>query len=172
MTKFQKKMARIKKEQSEKKATPKLPWKILTQLHTVKIGKAFWMLTKDMMFATPGGRYIVPEGFLFDHASVPRIATSIVPPVKSAIAEASVLHDWFYVTNSKNVPRKFADECLKHLTLANGGSKMLANLAYAAVRIGGGGLYNKQAQHEKIESRAYPRYKNKTHDELIQKLIT
>ena len=126
-------------------------WKILDALHTVKIGKALWMLTRDMRFMTPEGLILVPKGFVFDHASVPRAFTAIVPPVKSAIAEASVIHDYLYALNSDPVSRKFADKCLKYLTIVNGGSKLLANTAYKAVRVGGFSSFRKKYDYDKLK---------------------
>jgi len=145
-------------------------WQILTPLSTVKVGIKLWMLTRAMKFNTPEGKFKVPVGFLFDHASVPRIFTRIVPPVKSAIAEASVLHDWFYNKESKDVPRKFADECLKELTRVRGGSKALCFNAHTAVRLGGGGLYNKIYFEEKMVD-VYPEHKGLTAKELKLKIL-
>jgi hypothetical protein len=136
-----------------------MDWKILTTLHTAKIGPALWILTKDMVYATPEGVFSVPAGYLTDHASVPRMFTSVVPPVKSAVAEASILHDWFYNKDSEDVPRAFADKCIKELTIANGGSKSLANVTYAAVRVGGRGLYNKEYSIDKLRD-AYPEFRD------------
>ena len=147
-----------------------MEWKILTPLETVKIGKALWMTTEDMVFQTPKGIYTVPKWFVFDHASVPRIFTSIVPPVKSSIAEASVLHDWFYVTDSEDVPRKFADQCLRHLTIANEGSKLLAFNAYTAVRVGAIFLYNKESHLDKLVG-VYKRYQGLEHKDSISKVL-
>ena len=143
-----------------------MDWEILTPLKTAKIGPALWILLEDMVFNTPKGQFTVPAGYLTDHASVPRMFTSFVPPVKSALAEASILHDWFYNKDSEDVPREFADLCLKEICKANGGSSTLAGLAYRAVRIGGGSLYNKEFMREKIKREAYPRYQMCTHGML------
>lgn len=136
-----------------------MEWAILTTLKTAKIGPALWILLEDMVYNTPRGQFTVPAGYLTDHASVPRAFTAVVPPVKSAIAEASILHDWFYNKDSEDVPREFADECLKELTKANGGSCTLANTAWVAVRAAASGLYNDHYSIDKLKDQAYPAFK-------------
>lgn len=145
-----------------------MEWKILNTLKTAKIGPKLWILLDDMHYETPVGQFTVPAGYLTDHASVPRAFTSVVPPVKSAVAEASILHDWFYNRDSKDVPRDFADLCIRELTLANGGSKALAYTTWAAVRAGGSTLYNKEFMKAKIMREAYDDFKYCTHDILKQ----
>ena len=134
-------------------------YQVLTPLKTVKIGPALWMLLEPMKYRTPRGVFTVPAGYLTDHASVPRIFTSVVPPVKSTIAEASILHDWFYNKDSEDVPREFADECLRELIISQGGSKSMAYAAWSAVRLGASRLYNKQYYIYKLNKEAYPMYR-------------
>jgi hypothetical protein len=141
-----------------------MEWRVLTSLQTVKIGRKLWMLTAPMVYRTPHGNFLVPAGFITDHASVPRIFTSIIPPVQSAIAEASILHDWFYSKDSRIVSRKFADLCLRELTIANGGSKALGGIAWAAVRVGGRSSYRHCHSAEKIKQCAYPFFRGFTQD--------
>jgi len=143
-------------------------FKVLTVLKTAKIGPKLWILLDDMLYDTPMGRFRVPAGYLTDHASVPRAFTSIVPPVQSCVAEASILHDWFYNTDSKDVPRDFADECIKELCIARGGSKLLGRTTWAAVRVGGGGLYNKAPFIDKLKTEAYPEFQMCTQGMLMQ----
>ena len=109
------------------------------------------MLDRPMSFLTPQGIFTVPEGYLTDHASVPRAFTGFVPPVQSELAEASILHDWFYNKDSEDVPRKFADLCLRELCISRGGSKAMAYAAWFAVRAGGGSLYNKEYYLDKLK---------------------
>ena len=136
-----------------------MEWGVLTPLQTIKIGRKLWMLSTNMEYSTPDGVFKVPAGYITDHGSVPRIFTSIVPPVQSCLAEASVLHDWFYNKDSEDVPRKFADLCLRELTIARGGNKSMAYTAWSAVRTSAGSLYNKEYFAEKIVRDAYHEYK-------------
>ena len=145
-----------------------MDFKVNTILCTAKIGPKLWILLKPMNYDTPLGNFTVPAGYLTDHASVPRAFTSVVPPVQSCVAEASILHDWFYNTDSEDVPREFADECIKELTKARGGSALLGNVTWAAVRAGGGGLYNKAAFITKLKTEAYPEFMYADQDMLNQ----
>jgi hypothetical protein len=137
-------------------------WSVDSALKTVKIGPKLWMLLAPMKYTTPRGKFTVPKGYLTDHASVPRFFIRIVPPVQSEIAEASVLHDWFYNNNSPSVPRDFADKCLRELTIANGGDKSMAYAAWSAVRTCGWRLYRKESYVEKIARSCYDRWKRCT----------
>jgi len=143
-----------------------MEWRVLTSLQTVKIGKKLWMLTAPMCYETPNGCFYVPAGFITDHASVPRVFTSIVPPVQSTIAEASILHDWFYNRDSRIVSRKFADLCLRELTIVRGGSPAMGYAAWAAVRVGGWSSYRKELCDRKIKRGAYPFFKGFTSDRM------
>ena len=145
-------------------------WRLLSPLRTEKIGIALWMLTDDMYFDTPKGIIIVPKGFVFDHASVPRLFTALVPPVKSAIAEASVLHDWLYMQGVlDHISRAFADDGLRELTRLRGGSKLLCFNAYIAVHVAGAGLYNKSNFENKLKD-VYPEYKGLDYAGLMFKI--
>lgn len=146
-------------------------WRVCTSLSTTKIGKKLWILNEPMLYETPEGMFTVPAGYLTDHASVPRMFTSVVPPVQSCIAESSILHDWFYNTDSEDVPRPFADLCLKELALSLGGSKVVANAAYAAVRMGGGSLYNREPYWNKLKREGYPWVKYATKDILEEMFV-
>lgn len=143
-----------------------MEWRVLTALQTVKIGRKLWMLTRPMVYNTPRGSFVVPAGYITDHASVPRVFTSVVPPVQSCVAEASILHDWFYNKDSEDVPREFADLCLRELTIVRGGSTALGYAAWSAVRLGGGFLYNREFFSKKIHREAYPEFKGCTPDVL------
>lgn len=143
-----------------------MEWRVLTSLQTAKIGPKLWVLIKPMCYETPHGCFYVPAGFITDHASVPRVFTSIVPPVQSEIAEASILHDWLYSKNSKIVKRVFADLCLRELTISRGGRGTLAYTAWAAVRVGGRSSYRQEFCKEKIKRNAYPFFKHFTTDGL------
>lgn len=141
-------------------------YRVCTTLCTAKIGPQLWILTEPMAYITPRGIFVVPAGYLTDHASVPRLLTSVVPPVKSCVAEGSVLHDWFYNRDSPEVPRAFADECLRELTLSRGGSKALGYITWGAVRVGGWNLYRRELCVNKLLT-AYPAFQNETPESIL-----
>ena len=150
-------------------------WKLLTPITTVKIGRALWMTLIPHEFITPNGKKVVPAGFLFDFASVPGLFTNIVHPVKSCLGDASLPHDFFYAKDGEKVPRKFADEGLKGITLSTAKmsdktDKKTAVLAYYAVRIGAKNLYNKEYNFKKIKN-AYKPFREMGIDVLKNKFV-
>jgi len=89
----------------------------------------------------------VPSGFLFDGASIPRLAWTIigVTPFDSRIIHAAVIHDWLYSTRS--LSRKFSDDVFKRIMKSEGRLNRLSiSIIYRAVRIGGCKSYNKTRQ--------------------------
>lgn len=80
----------------------------------------------------------VPDGFVTDFASVPRIPLAFT--LFGGIGDrAATVHDWLYSTGE--VPRQEADEILKSLLEEEGAGTVRASLMYAGVRIGGGSHY-------------------------------
>ena len=142
-------------------------WEILSTLGTFKIGPKLWILHKDFIVRTPRGIFVIPRGYVTDHASVPRAFWTLIPPVADEIAEASIPHDYFYTKDSEEVPRKFADECLKEIARVNGASWITAQAAHKAVRVASKGLYRKKYSWDKIPEGAYTRFKDMTPDEIL-----
>jgi len=133
-------------------------WKFYDYLRTVKIGPKLWMLTEDFTAKTPRGDITVPKGYLTDHASVPRLFHSVCAPAATPVAEAAVIHDWLYNKDSEDVPREFADLCLRELSIRNGTSRSLAYTVWGAVRAGNIGpltTYNKEYYENKLKTMAY-----------------
>lgn len=82
-------------------------------------------------------KYIIPEGFIFDGASIPRIAWSLlgVTPYEPDIILASLVHDWFYTTHE--IKREFADKVFHDVCIQNGISKTKAVLMYNCLHMFG-----------------------------------
>ena len=81
----------------------------------------------------------VPNGFVTDFASVPRIPLAFM--LFGGIGEyAAVIHDWLYRTNM--YPREICDAIFKEMLLhVDKTSGFRAWCMHRAVRIGGGGPY-------------------------------
>jgi len=139
-----------------------MPWEILSTLGTYKIGPKLWILSRRFIVNTPRGIVVVPRGYVTDHASVPRIFWSLIPPVADELAEGSIPHDYFYSLDSEEVPRTFADECLKEISRVNGASWITAQAAHKAVRAASRGMYRKKYSWDKIPKGAYERFKSLT----------
>lgn len=106
----------------------------LPRLHVVKIGPRHWKLIFD--FDNPF--QVVPAGFVFDGASVPRMLWSFLDPAGEAF-EAACVHDYFYETGLKT--KDYADKAFRSMLLRYGVDKKKAEVAYRAVRRFGKGSY-------------------------------
>lgn len=80
----------------------------------------------------------IPEGFITDGASVPRLFWWIASP-SGDLFEASVVHDYMY-SNSINSKRD-ADKMFKIVANYYGANKLRIFLAYNMVKIFGKGNY-------------------------------
>lgn len=74
--------------------------KFLTELVLAPHGSGqTWMLRSTLVFESALGTQItVPEGFVTDLASIPRVFWNILPPF-GAYSAAAVVHDWCYRTH-------------------------------------------------------------------------
>ena len=101
-------------------------------------GSDKWQLTAPLMYETRSGIYIsVPEGFITDLASIPRLFRSIYS-VHGQHTRAAVIHDYLY---SQSDPRAFtrsqADRIFYEAMLELGVRKSKAYVMYLGVRSGG-----------------------------------
>jgi len=102
-----------------------------------------WLQIEDDYVILPTGDTVtLPQGFIFDGASVPRILSALYSPVGILFAAARV-HDYAIdngqlVLNGqvRSVSSKEADLMFWWLARDNGVSKLNAYLAWVAVRLG------------------------------------
>ncbi len=95
---------------------------------------------------------VVPRGFRYDGASVPRILWSVIGLRPDGLVRAAaLLHDWIYRHGGKLPPgsyrrddgegghwtRKSADLLFGRVMRESGVSKLKRRLAYLGVRVGG-----------------------------------
>jgi hypothetical protein len=79
----------------------------------------------------------VPQGFVTDYASIPRIFRPIVLPYGKH-SGASVVHDYLYSKDCDlDIERKKADKIFLEILKEEGVNPILARLMYVAVRIFG-----------------------------------
>lgn len=93
----------------------------------------------------------VPAGFLFDGASIPRLAWTIigVTPYDNKIIHAAVIHDWLYSTRS--LSRKLSDVVFKRIMKSEGRLRRTSIfIIHRAVRAGGRRAYNKTRHLEEF----------------------
>lgn len=110
------------------------PLVYLMPKHHLKVVKAFSYYYKEK----DGERLEIPEGFISDGATVPRILWCFFPPI-SEYAYAAILHDYMYDNAIKT--KKEADKVLYHAMRILGYPKWKAKLFYYCVRVFGRGDY-------------------------------
>lgn len=110
-----------------------------------------WVLEEAQTLGTHP-RVLVGEGFMTDFASIPRVFRSLFSKNGAPWQRAAVLHDYLY--SSTRTLRSAADKAYRSQALADGTSKIAANLQYAALVVGGWMAYrSNQAKLTKLGSR-------------------
>lgn len=114
----------------------------LNELYIYPVNGDQWKLYRTLDYVhEKSDRYImIPEGFIMDLASVPRIFTPLIP-VHGKHTRAAVVHDWLYACKG-NIPggpmsRKEADAVFKDAMQELGVSWFKRQILWSAVRIGG-----------------------------------
>lgn len=109
-------------------------------------GVRTWTIGKDWNFSVNGEDYVIPKGFVFDGASVPKFLASWLSPV-GVLLIGGLVHDYIYkytvlvkygkkqTTDVMN--QKQADQLFRDINIEQNGFHFLNNLAYWALRIGG-----------------------------------
>jgi len=106
-----------------------------------KLGKDFvcTFVFKDYRY-----RIVIKKGFIYDGASIPKLAWSFVgSPFTGLYLEAATVHDAIYYAMWK-YGRKLADEIFLFIMLEVGVSEAKAYTMYECVRVGGSGAFNKR----------------------------
>lgn len=112
--------------------------------------KGTWILNKEFDVTTTrdGYRFIIPEGFEFDLASVPRLFWWFIAPFELSIA-APLVHDYYYRNGGNPEPNSNEDEnpeltraqvdlVFRELMKGEGVSRFRRLIAFYGVRMFGG----------------------------------
>lgn len=114
-------------------------------IHSVMVRVTTLKKSKESFFEVGylqhGVRYFeIPQGFMFDGASIPKFAWSIIgSPFTGKYYNAGLMHDYFYRTGI--VTKKEADELFYVKMRQDGVGYIKANLMFAAVKMFGGFSY-------------------------------
>jgi hypothetical protein len=92
-----------------------------------------WQLTAPFVATVDDLIVRVPDGFLTDFASVPRLPLIYLQFANKAHLPA-VLHDWLYSQGGDEQDRKYADDVFLHGMFASGMSEQDAYSMFDAVR--------------------------------------
>ena len=146
----------------KKKSNMKFSYDELPHLQPVKIstkGKGFWkgiimwllstrnwVITKDWKYKINDVDYVIPAGFQFDGASIPKFLRTFFSPV-GVLLIGGLVHDYMYkytvckpVSNKKPllvVDQKKADQIFRDINIEVNGFYFMNYLAYWSLRIGG-----------------------------------
>ena len=105
-----------------------------------------WVLTEDWKYNIDGEEYVIPSGFQFDGASIPKFLRSFFSPV-GVLLMGGLVHDYAYKyktllkKNKKDtmgvLTQKRADEIFRDINIIVNGFYTMNRLAYWSLRIGG-----------------------------------
>ena len=105
-----------------------------------------WEITKDWKYRLNGNEYVVPAGFVFDGASIPKFLRTFFSPV-GVLLVGGLVHDYAYKyttlleKNKKNtmdkLTQKRADEIFRDININVNGFYVMNYLAYYSLRLGG-----------------------------------
>jgi hypothetical protein len=105
------------------------------QLHVRPFGKNTVKTTLPYAFMFEGKEYVIPKGFEFDGASIPRVFWSVIgTPFAPQHLEAALIHDWLIakmIGTDKQQNTKFK-QVLKNHSVSN----IKASTLYSAVKLG------------------------------------
>lgn len=101
-----------------------------------------------------GECHVVGRGFIFDGASIRyRAVNAVIPRYGREILPAAALHDWYYSDGRHLIPagvkdrRLWCDRLFRRALAASGVNWARRSLAYRAVRVFGGAVWEKGEAH-------------------------
>lgn len=117
-----------------------------------------WEISKDWKFKIDGVEYVIPKGFNFDGASIPKFLHTWLSPV-GVLLMGGLVHDYAYkyeTLKKKNkgtmgvLTQKEADIIFRDINIEVNGFHFLNYLAYWALRLGGFVAWN---SHRKVNAK-------------------
>ena len=146
----------------KRKSNLKFSYEELPHLQPVRIatkGKGFWKgiimwlmstrnweLTKNWRYNINGTEYVIPKGFQFDGASIPKFLRTFFSPV-GVLLMGGLVHDYMYKYSACKpadksgtllvVDQKKADQIFRDICIEVNGFYFMNYLAYWSLRLGG-----------------------------------
>lgn len=110
-----------------------------------------WILDEPLVYVTEaGGRLTVPQGFVTDLASIPRLLYTVIP-VNGKHRSAAILHDWLYET--QRLSREACDALFLEAMGASGVRWSLRWAMYMGVRVGGWVSWNSRRRRNRQQEK-------------------
>ena len=120
------------------------------------LGVRHWEIAKDFEYELNGENFVIPAGFKFDGASIPKFLHTFLSPV-GVLLMGGLVHDYAYKyetllkRNKKDtmgvITQKTADAIFRDINIEINGFYLMNRLAYYSLRLGGFMAWNK---HRKV----------------------
>ena len=123
------------------------------------LGTRHWEIANDFDYEINGEKFVIPAGFKFDGASIPKFLHTFLSPV-GVLLIGGLVHDYAYkyqtllMLNKKDtmgvITQKRADEIFRDINIEVNGFYLMNYLAYWSLRLGGFMAWNK---HRKVNAK-------------------
>lgn len=123
------------------------------------LGVRHWEIKEDFEYVLNGNIYVIPAGFKFDGASIPKFLHPFLSPV-GVLLIGGLVHDYAYKyatllrQNKRDtlgvITQKRADEIFRDINIGVNGFYLMNYLAYWSLRLGGFLAWNK---HRKVNAK-------------------
>ena len=110
------------------------------------LGTRNWVILKDFKYTIDGANYVIPKGFSFDGASIPKFLRTFFSPV-GVLLIGGLVHDYMYKYSACKpadkkgqlllVDQKKADQIFRDINIEVNGFYFMNYLAYWSLRLGG-----------------------------------
>ena len=123
------------------------------------LGVRHWEIAEDFKYSINEEKFVIPAGFKFDGASIPKFLHTFLSPV-GVLLIGGLVHDYAYKyetllkENKKDtmgvITQKKADEIFRDINIEINGFYLMNYLAYWSLRLGGFMAWNK---HRKVAAK-------------------
>jgi len=115
------------------------------------LGVRTWEIIEDFKFRLNGTSYVIPKGFIFDGASVPKFLATWLSPT-GVLLVGGLVHDYIYKYQAlvldtpklqvRMFNQKNADKLFRDINIEQNGFHFMNYLAYWGLRLGGWVAWN------------------------------
>ena len=122
-------------------------------------GVRHWEIAEDFKYGINGDKFVIPAGFKFDGASIPKFLHTFLSPV-GVLLIGGLIHDYAYkyktllkedkTETMGDISQKKADEIFRDINIEINGFFLMNYLAYYSLRLGGFVAWNK---HRKVDAK-------------------
>jgi len=122
-------------------------------------GTRHWEIAKDFEYEIYGSKFVIPAGFRFDGASIPKFLHMFLSPV-GVLLMGGLVHDYAYkyetllrIDKKETmgiISQKKADQIFRDINIKINGFYLMNYLAYWSLRLGGFMAWNK---HRKVNAK-------------------